>query len=65
MSVPHHSTPASSRRSLLQASGLAGLVVAGTAVATGSAQAAPDRTGNVLRLDTVAALRALNTQPLT
>ncbi|WP_405903936.1 peptidase C14 [Streptomyces sp. NBC_00656] len=65
MSVPHHSTPASSRRNLLRASGLAGLVVAGSAVATGPAQAAPDRTGNVLRLDTVTALRALNTKPLT
>ncbi|MGW6208099.1 peptidase C14 [Streptomyces sp. NPDC055089] len=65
MSVPHHSTPASSRRNLLRASGLAGLVVAGSAVATGPAQAAPAHTGNVLRLDTVAALRALNTKPLT
>ncbi|TXS35016.1 peptidase C14, partial [Streptomyces sp. or43] len=39
--------------------------MAGSAVATGPAQAAPDRTGNVLRLDTVTALRALNTHPLT
>ncbi|MFE6979384.1 peptidase C14 [Streptomyces sp. NPDC057682] len=64
MSVPHHSTSASSRRSVLRASGLAGLVMAGTAVATGSAQAAPAPTGDVLHLDTVTALRALNTHPL-
>ncbi|MFJ4461325.1 peptidase C14 [Streptomyces sp. NPDC088928] len=64
MSVPHHHTPASSRRNLLRASGLAGLVMAGSAVAAGSAQAAPAHTGDVLRLDTVAQLRALNTKPL-
>ncbi|MFJ4903920.1 peptidase C14, partial [Streptomyces sp. NPDC088727] len=64
MSVPHHSTPASSRRNVLRASGLAGLVMAGSAVAAGSAQAAPAHTGDVLNLDTVAALRALNTKPL-
>ncbi|MGW2847838.1 twin-arginine translocation signal domain-containing protein, partial [Streptomyces sp. NPDC001274] len=36
MSVPHHPSPASasSRRNLLRASGLAGLVLAGSAVAT-------------------------------
>ncbi|OKJ27934.1 peptidase C14 [Streptomyces sp. CB01580] len=48
---------------MLRASGLAGLVVASTAVATGSAQAAPSHAGDVLRVDTVAALRALNTKP--
>ncbi|MBO0916743.1 peptidase C14, partial [Streptomyces laculatispora] len=64
MSVPHHHTPASSRRNLLRASGLAGLVMAGSAVATAPAQAAPAHTGDVLRLDTVAELRALNTKPL-
>ncbi|MFJ2246649.1 peptidase C14 [Streptomyces sp. NPDC087862] len=62
------STPApssaSSRRNLLRASGLAGLVMAGSAVGAGSAQAAPAHTGDVLRLDTVAQLRALNTKPL-
>ncbi|MFE7429853.1 peptidase C14 [Streptomyces sp. NPDC057545] len=63
MSVPHHPTAPSSRRALLRASGLAGLVVASTAVATGSAQAAPSHAGDVLRVDTVAALRALNTKP--
>ncbi|MEU3221454.1 peptidase C14, partial [Streptomyces sp. NPDC006971] len=63
MSVPHHPTAPSSRRALLRASGLAGLVVASTAVATGSAQAAPSNAGDVLRVDTVAALRALNTKP--
>ncbi|MFE7106978.1 peptidase C14 [Streptomyces sp. NPDC057575] len=57
-------SPASSRRNLLRASGLAGLVMAGSAVAAGSAQAAPAHTGDVLRADTVAALRALNTKPL-
>ncbi|MHC3818060.1 peptidase C14 [Streptomyces sp. DT9] len=64
MSVPHHSTPASSRRNVLRASGLAGLVMAGSAVAAGSAQATPAHTGDVLNLDTVAELRALNTKPL-
>ena len=58
------SVHASSRRGLLRASGLAGLVVAGTAVATTGAQAAPARTHDVLHVDTVTALRALNTQPL-
>ncbi|MEE1736653.1 peptidase C14, partial [Streptomyces sp. BE147] len=57
--------PDSSRRHLLRASGLAGLVVAGSAVATGSAQAAPGHTGEVTRADTVTALRALNTKHLT
>ncbi|MEE1766725.1 peptidase C14, partial [Streptomyces sp. JV185] len=38
--------------------------MAGSAVAAGSAQAAPSRTGDVLRVDTVARLRALNTKPL-
>ncbi|MDV9202795.1 peptidase C14, partial [Streptomyces sp. Wh19] len=37
--------------------------MAGSAVAAGSAQAAPSHTGDVLRVDTVAALRALNTKP--
>ncbi|MGW1695810.1 peptidase C14 [Streptomyces sp. NPDC002399] len=55
---------ASSRRMLLRASGLAGLVMAGSAVAAGTAQAAPSHTGDVLCLDTVAELRALNTRPL-
>ncbi|MFV5996869.1 peptidase C14 [Streptomyces sp. NPDC056231] len=64
MSVPHHPTPAQSRRTLLRASGLAGLVMAGSAVATGSAQAAPAHAGDVQRVDTVAELRALNTPPL-
>ncbi|TXS59603.1 peptidase C14, partial [Streptomyces sp. sk2.1] len=49
---------------MLRASGLAGLVIAGTAAASGSAQAAPARAGDVLRLDTVAELRELNTRPL-
>ncbi|WNI25907.1 peptidase C14 [Streptomyces sp. ITFR-16] len=56
---------ASSRRNLLRASGLAGLVMAGTAAATTPAQAAPTHTRDVLHLDTVTALRALNTTPLT
>ncbi|MFD4948810.1 peptidase C14 [Streptomyces sp. NPDC058239] len=64
MSVPHQHTSASSRRTLLRASGLAGLVVAGSAVASGPAQAAPSHAGDVLRVDTVAELRALNTKPL-
>ncbi|MFE5242677.1 MULTISPECIES: peptidase C14 [unclassified Streptomyces] len=55
---------ASPRRTLLRASGLAGLVMAGSAVATGSAQAAPSRATAVLRAGTVAELRALNTRPL-
>ncbi|MCX4678596.1 peptidase C14 [Streptomyces sp. NBC_01433] len=59
------SVPASSRRRLLRASGLAGLVVAGSAVASGSAQAAPGHTTDIQRVDTVTALRALNTQHLT
>ncbi|MFF5422466.1 peptidase C14, partial [Streptomyces misionensis] len=67
MSV-HASSPdpssVSSRRAVLRASGLAGLVIAGTAAASGSAQAAPARAGDVLRLDTVAELRELNTRPL-
>ncbi|MEE4488651.1 peptidase C14, partial [Streptomyces sp. BE230] len=58
------SSSSSSRRNVLRASGLAGLVMAGTAVAAGSAQAAPAHTGDVLHLDTVTALRALNTKPL-
>ncbi|WP_406098681.1 peptidase C14 [Streptomyces sp. NBC_01013] len=58
------SVNASSRRNVLRASGLAGLVVAGSAVAAGTAQAAPAHSGGLLRLDTVAALRALNTKPL-
>ncbi|MFD9424168.1 peptidase C14 [Streptomyces sp. NPDC060054] len=58
------SVPASSRRHLLRASGLAGLVVAGSAVASGSAQAAPGHPADVTRVDTVTALRALNTKPL-
>ncbi|WP_326676259.1 peptidase C14 [Streptomyces sp. NBC_01237] len=66
MSVPTSPTPAqSSRRHLLRASGLAGLVVAGSAVASGSAQAAPGHAADVTRVDTVTALRALNTQHLT
>ncbi|MFH8476408.1 hypothetical protein [Streptomyces sp. NPDC018000] len=47
----------SSRRALLRASGLAGLVMAGSAVASGSAQAAPSHAGDVLRVGTVAELR--------
>ncbi|MEE1789308.1 peptidase C14, partial [Streptomyces sp. BE308] len=50
---------------MLRASGLAGLVVAGSAVASGSAQAAPGHAADVTRVDTVTALRALNTQHLT
>ncbi|MFB6781647.1 peptidase C14 [Streptomyces sp. NPDC056352] len=57
------SVNASSRRNLLRASGLAGLVMAGSAVATGSAQAAPAHAGDVQRVDTVDELRALNTTP--
>ncbi|MEU0837495.1 peptidase C14, partial [Streptomyces sp. NPDC005969] len=58
------SVNASSRRNLLRASGLAGLVVAGSAVATGAAQAAPSPASTVSTVDTVAELRALNTTPL-
>ncbi|MFE7241814.1 peptidase C14 [Streptomyces sp. NPDC057580] len=58
------SVNASSRRNLLRASGLAGLVMAGSAVATGSAQAAPAHVRDVQRVDTVDELRALNTTPL-
>ncbi|MFE7325827.1 peptidase C14 [Streptomyces sp. NPDC057565] len=57
------SVNASSRRNLLRASGLAGLVVAGSAVATGAAQAAPSPASTVSTVDTVAELRALNTTP--
>ncbi|MGW8889608.1 peptidase C14 [Streptomyces sp. NPDC055749] len=65
MSVPQHPTPVpSTRRSLLRASGLAGLVVAGTAVTTTGAHAAPAHATDVQHVDTVAALRALNTSPL-
>ncbi|WP_326695227.1 peptidase C14 [Streptomyces sp. NBC_01766] len=70
MSVPHHRTteqPANTgRRSLLRVSGLAGLVVAGSAVTTGTAQAAPTTSGpGVLHADTVDDLRALNTKTLS
>ncbi|WP_326792094.1 peptidase C14 [Streptomyces sp. NBC_00841] len=58
------SVNASSRRNLLRASGLAGLVVAGSAVATGAAQAAPSPASTVSTVDTVDELRALNTTPL-
>ncbi|WP_329165008.1 peptidase C14 [Streptomyces sp. NBC_01267] len=56
----------SSRRHLLRVSGLAGLVVAGSAVTTGTAQAAPTTSGTgVLHADTVDDLRALNTKTLS
>ncbi|MFG3259568.1 peptidase C14 [Streptomyces sp. NPDC048172] len=62
MSVPQQQDPA--RRRVLRASGLAGLVLAGTAATTAPAHAAPQGSG-VRRTDTVRELRALDPKSLS
>lgn len=62
MSVPQQ--PSTARRHLLRATGLAGLVVAGTAVTSRTAQAAP-ASGDVLHVDSVEVLRSLNPSSLS